>query len=125
MNNKTINVAIFEDEYYTAEDLRQILSDMDPQYHVVGVAEDVVGGVELLKRNRIDLIFADIELCDGKSFEIFRRFPNRIPTIITTAYSQYQDHTEDINVVDYMLKPIAPETIRKAVSHFQEEIVFY
>ena len=62
-----------------------------------------------------DLLFADIQLSDGTSFEIFDRFDLKCPVIFTTAYDEYAIKAFKVNGVDYLLKPIDTQDLKKAI----------
>lgn len=66
-----------------------------------------------------DLIFCDIQLADGLSFEIFERVKVSAPVIFTTAFDQYAIRAFQVNAVDYLLKPIDPEALERAVGKFK------
>ncbi|RDV14249.1 DNA-binding response regulator [Pontibacter diazotrophicus] len=66
-----------------------------------------------------DLIFCDIHLSDGNSFEIFRRVDVKCPVIFTTAYNQYAIEAFKVNSIDYLLKPIMEEDVAKALKKYE------
>ncbi|MCK7542155.1 MAG: response regulator [Marinilabiliales bacterium] len=66
----------------------------------------------------IDLIFSDIQLSDGLSFEIFEALNTQLPIIFTTAYNEYALRAFKQNGVDYLLKPIQKDELQKALNKF-------
>ena len=102
-----MKVLIVEDETAAAENLAEMLNEIDPTIKVMGNTESVQQTVRWLQGNeRPDLIFMDIHLSDGSSFAIFQQMEVEIPIIFTTAYDQYAIDAFKVNSIDYLLKPI-------------------
>ena len=100
-----MKVLIIEDERAAVRSLKNILSQVDASIEVVDVLEGIADTVEWFGNNPMpDLIFMDIHLSDGSSFELF-----------TTAYDEYALRAFKVNSVDYLLKPIRVEDVRKAL----------
>lgn len=115
-------VFIIEDEYYAALELKRTLSLLRPDYVIVGQAEDVEGAIDFLSGHHIDLIIADIHLSDGYSFEVFDQLHlTDAPIIFTTAYAQYRERTACYSMVDFLLKPVAPDALEQALQRFETE----
>lgn len=113
-----MKVAIIEDELLTAEDLMQTLTQVNPKVKVVKHLKSVQESVLYLNQKpAIDLIFSDIQLGDGLSFEVFARTENKIPVVFCTAYDDYLLEAFKSNGIDYMLKPIGLD----AVAHTLEK----
>ncbi|HEX8504769.1 MAG TPA: LytTR family DNA-binding domain-containing protein, partial [Hymenobacter sp.] len=89
---------------------------------VLGTAESVTQAVALLESTQPapDVLFLDIHLADGLSFELFERAQVRCPVIFTTAYDQYALQAFKVNSVDYLLKPIDEEELTAAVRKLRE-----
>src|SRR5665647_1733925 len=101
-------VLIIEDEKPASDWLKQLVQKFDPRISVLAVIDSVSGAVEWLQQNPVpDLVFMDIQLADGLSFEIFERTKVPCPVIFTTAYEEYAIKAFKVNSVDYLLKPIA------------------
>ncbi|MCK8520760.1 LytTR family DNA-binding domain-containing protein [Aquimarina sp. D1M17] len=117
-----MKVIIVEDELTASENLKYLLDEVDPTIEVVQVLESVKQSIDYLS-NDIDaeLIFMDIHLADGISFEIFDQVTINTPVIFTTAYDQYAIKAFKVNSVDYLLKPIDPEELSKAISKFKNQ----
>lgn len=116
-----MKILIFEDEHLTAERLLQLLSKYPTEFEVLGVLESVNQGVEWFKNNaQPDLIFMDIQLTDGSSFEIFNEVKIEAPIIFTTAYDQYAIQAFKVNSVDYLLKPIDYSDLELAIQKFEK-----
>lgn len=108
---------IIEDEVWAREHMIHLLTDNFPQVEVVGATGSVTESVAWLKGHPApDVIFMDVELSDGSSFDIFPRIDIPSPVIMTTAYDQYAVHAFEVNAVDYLLKPIGLPELRRAIS---------
>jgi two-component system, LytTR family, response regulator LytT len=115
-----LNVVIIEDESLTALDLVNILKRIDPDIEVKAILPSVEEAVPYLQNNPSpDLLFSDIQLPDGLSFEIFKQIPLHIPIIFCTAYDQYALKAFEVNGIDYLLKPFSKETVSKAIDKYQ------
>ncbi len=115
-----MRVAIFEDEAFAAEHLEKMLLSLEPEMEIAARITTVRKGVEWLRKNSCDLIFMDINLADGLSFKIFEAVEVKTPVIFTTAYDQYAIKAFEVNSVDYLLKPIPVEKLRRSLEKFRE-----
>jgi DNA-binding LytR/AlgR family response regulator len=102
-----MNVVIIEDEQAAAERLTKMLAQTDSSIRILASLESIRDAVAWFERNKSpDLIFADIHLADGPSFEIFSQTRIAAPVIFTTAYDQYALQAFRFNGIDYLLKPV-------------------
>jgi two-component system, LytTR family, response regulator len=103
-----MKVIIVEDEVPAAEKLERYLQKYDASIQVAARFDSVDNTVSWLKENqdRIDLIFMDIQLIDGLSFQIFQQVQVRKPVIFTTAFNEFALDAFKVNSIDYLLKPI-------------------
>ena len=116
-----MNVIIIEDESLIAKNLQRMLHDIDADIKVIAVIDSVAAGVKWLQTNpHPDLIFADIQLSDGVSFDIFKQVKIDKPVIFTTAYNDYAIRAFKVNSVDYLLKPIDKEYLQNAIQKFKQ-----
>ncbi len=116
-----IKTLIVEDEKAAYENLKRFLEIIDPSIKITAWLKSVDTTVEWLKNNDApNLIFLDIQLSDGNSFEIFEQVSINSPIIFTTAYDQYALKAFELHSVDYLLKPIAKDRLAKAVDKFKE-----
>lgn len=112
-------VLIIEDEKPAAEWLRQLILKFDPQISVLAVIDSVRSAEEWLQHNPApDLVFMDIQLADGLSFEIFEQVKVPCPVIFTTAYEEYAVKAFKVNSIDYLLKPISYKELEAAFRKF-------
>jgi len=112
-------VLIIEDEKPAAEWLRQLILKIDSRISILTVLDSVGGAVEWFQQNPApDLVFMDIQLADGLSFEIFERVKVPCPVIFTTAYEEYAVKAFKVNSLDYLLKPIASDELEATFQKF-------
>lgn len=115
-----MTVVIIEDEAFAAEALEKMILELRPQTKVLSHLPSVEESVDWLQNNRHpDLIFCDIHLTDGSSFEIFNAVEVKAPVIFTTAYNEYAIQAFKVNSIDYLLKPIKKEELQAAISKFE------
>ncbi len=115
-----MNVLVIEDEKPAARRLTRMLEAIDLQ--VLAQLHSVEEAVNWFKKeNHPDLIFLDIQLSDGLSFEIFDVVPVKSAIIFTTAYDEYALQAFKLNSIDYLLKPIDEEELEAAVAKFKAQ----
>ena len=112
---------IIEDERMAREQLANVLMSNFQDMDIVCMTDSVVDSVNYLRNNpQPDVIFMDVELLDGNAFEIFKRTDIRSSVIMTTAYDSYAIKAFETGSIDYLLKPISIERLRKAVGRCRE-----
>ena len=110
---------IIEDEKPAARRLQRLLSELEVE--VSTMLHSVEESVDWFQKNdHPDLIFLDIQLSDGLSFEIFDVIAVKSAIIFTTAYDEYALQAFKLNSIDYLLKPIDDEELEKAVKKYRE-----
>ncbi len=114
---------IIEDEQIAANRLKKLVTEIRPNYEFVMSLDSVEGATISLPVLKFDLIFMDIQLADGLSFEIFDQIPLKKPVIFTTAYDQYAIKAFKTNGVDYLLKPIDPTELEESIAKFESQVV--
>ena len=115
-----MKVVIIEDERFTAEDLRVNIEELRPYYEILEILDSVKSAkLYLQKKPGLDLIFSDIQLGDGLSFEIFAAIPPSAPVIFCTAFDQYAIQAFKANGIEYLLKPFNKKQIEEAVLKFE------
>jgi DNA-binding LytR/AlgR family response regulator len=117
-----MKVLIVEDETVAYTNLKKIISEIDPKIEVIGNTESIKQTVNKLQEtsNLPDLIFMDIHLSDGSAFNIFNLITVEIPIVFTTAYDEYAIEAFKVNSIDYLLKPIEVEEVRRALEKFKK-----
>ncbi len=114
-----MKIAIIEDEPLVANDLKKMLTDLLPQAHLQAVLPSVKTARKWLSENpQPDLVFVDVQLSDGVSFEIFNDNQLQCPVIFTTAYNEYAIRAFKLNSIDYLLKPVDREELKQALEKF-------
>jgi len=116
-----MKVIIIEDEKPSARRLDRMLNSLDLK--VEAMLHSVEESLEWFQANEHpDLIFLDIQLSDGLSFEIFDNIEVKSAIIFTTAFDEYALQAFKLNSIDYLLKPIDSEELEKAVIKYRERI---
>lgn len=112
-----MRVVIVEDEKPAAERLEMLLKRCQPDAEILKVLDSVEGSIRWFRENpgRADLVFMDIKLTDGLSFEIFKEVPINQPMIFTTAYDEYALEAFRVNSIDYLLKPVNLEDLNRSL----------
>lgn len=115
------NVLIIEDEIKTAKELRNLIETLREDFNVVNIVGSIESTNKWLDENEEpDLIFSDIQLADGLSFEIFRNRTLNCPIIFCTAFDEYAIQAFDANGIDYLLKPIDEEKLTRSLNKFSK-----
>jgi DNA-binding LytR/AlgR family response regulator len=116
-----MKVVIIEDEALAAEKLGHLLKKVSSEVQILATIESVEEAVEWFSQNPApDLVFMDIQLDDGISFEIFDAVKIEAPVIFTTAYNEYAIRAFKVNSVDYLLKPIDELALSAALGKFRK-----
>ena len=111
-----MKAVIIEDETAAAVNLQSILHRVAPAVEITAVLEGVEESVEWFGTHpQPDLVLMDIHLADGEAFRIFERVSLTAPVIFTTAYDRYALEAFKVDSIDYLLKPIKEEEVRRAL----------
>ena len=117
-----MKVILVEDEIAASDNLTYLLSKIDPSIEIITVIDSVSNAIDILSNpHEAELIFMDIHLADGISFEIFEKVQINTPVIFTTAYDQYALKAFKVNSVDYLLKPIDKDELSIALQKFKSQ----
>jgi len=123
-----MRVIIIEDESIAIRKLKKLLYEIKPEIEIIAELESVYDAKKWFQSNtlsEIDLLFSDIQLSDGLSFEIFENINIHLPIIFTTAYDEYALRAFKQNGVDYLLKPIQKEELNQALDKFEHTKKLY
>ena len=116
-----MRVIIIEDETPAANRLAKLLQNAGDEIEIIKKLDSVESSVRYFKSAEVpDLIFMDIQLADGLSFDIFEQVSVRAPVIFTTAFDQYTLKAFKVNSIDYLLKPIEEKELEKAVDKYRQ-----
>lgn len=114
-----IQALIIEDELPAANRLARMLKALEEEVTVIKHIDSVEAAVDFLgSAVPVDLIFMDIQLADGISFDIFEQTKVTAPVIFTTAFDQYTLKAFKVNSIDYLLKPIEATELQQAVTKY-------
>ena len=112
---------IIEDEIYAQEELKRLLEASGYGIEVLDCIDTVEDSIEWLHNNpRPDIIFLDVQLSDGLSFEIFKKVEVNSPIIFTTAFENYALKAFKVNSIDYLLKPIEADKLDESLRKFEK-----
>lgn len=112
-------IIIIEDEQVIARNLKNLITRADEKMEVIAILSSVQDSIDWLSRNELpDIIFSDIQLSDGISFEIFEKTPVKCPVIFVTAYDQYAIRAFKVNGIDYLMKPVSLDEVKHALDKY-------
>lgn len=115
MNNMRKRILIIEDEMPAKVQLERLITKHYPDFEILDHKTSVLGAIDWLKKNSVDLIFTDVELSDGRCFDIFKEIKPKADLIFTTAYDNYAIQAFKVDGLDYLLKPIDEDEFIAAV----------
>ena len=116
-----MNVVIIEDEKPAAKRLTKLLVDLNSEIQIITRIDTVKKSAQwFIDNDSPDLIFMDIQLADGLSFEIFEQVEINSPVIFTTAYDEYALRAFKVNSIDYLLKPIDIDELRNTFEKMEK-----
>lgn len=116
-----LTAVIIEDEPKAAQEIRDILSIVRPGMKVVAVIGSVDEAVTWFQRNPPpDLVFSDIQLSDGVSFDIYRQVTISTPVIFCTAFDEYMLNAFEANGIAYLLKPVVKAKVEEALQKYDQ-----
>jgi two-component system response regulator LytT len=117
-----MKIVIVEDEPAAASQLKFLLQELGIKHQISAIIETVEEGIKWFTSNESpDLIFSDIQLADGISFEIYEQIQLQTPIIFTTAFDEYAIRAFKLNSIDYLLKPIDEDSLRFALEKYQNQ----
>lgn len=115
-----INAIIIEDEHLVAKGLLKLLQGVAPDIRVIHLLDSLKDSLVYFKTNpEPDLLFMDIQLNDGVSFELLKEIKLDCPIIFTTAYNEYAIRAFKLNSIDYLLKPIDRNELKSAIDKYK------
>jgi two-component system, LytTR family, response regulator LytT len=116
-----MKILIIEDEPFARAELIRLLNATGREFTILDEIDSVEESVRWLKTHpQPEIIFLDIQLADGLSFDIFRQVNISSPVIFTTAYDEYAIKAFQVNSIDYLLKPIRQEALENAIRKLDE-----
>ena len=116
-----MKIILIEDEKHIANDLATTLQAINSEIEILEILHSVATATAYFnQKNDADLIFSDIQLGDGLSFEVFEKVNTNIPIIFCTAYNEYALEAFKNNGIDYVLKPFSRKTIGLALDKYEQ-----
>ena len=116
-----LNTVIIEDEKSARHNLINALLNIDANVNVVAQLSSVKESIEYFSHSpQAELIFCDVQLEDGLSFEIFSKIEIRTPVIFITGYDQFVMNAFEYNGIDYLLKPVSEAELQKAITKYRK-----
>jgi two-component system, LytTR family, response regulator LytT len=117
-----MKIVIIEDEFAAANQLKYLLHQINIDFEILAILESVQESIKWFTANESpDLIFSDIQLADGISFEIYEQIQIKAPIIFTTAFDEYAIRAFKLNSVDYILKPLDADSLSFAIEKFNNQ----
>ena len=117
-----MNALIVEDEPRAQRILENLLRTHFPEVAVIGVTASVKETLAWLSAHKADVIFMDVELSDGNCFDIFAQGPVDAQVVMTTAYDDYAVEAFKVNSLDYLLKPVDVDDLKRAVERVKQRL---
>jgi DNA-binding LytR/AlgR family response regulator len=115
-----MKIVIIEDEKLASKDLAATITSLQPDAQIVAVLGSVKESASyFIRQPDVDLIFSDIQLGDGLSFEIFSETPTQAPIIFCTAYDEYALNAFEVNGIAYILKPFTRQTVEASLKKYR------
>lgn len=115
-----MKVLLIEDEIPAARQLSKLLLEQRPYLQILDTLDSVESAVQWLRTFPApDLVFMDIQIADGLSFDIFKQVSVPAPVIFTTAFDHYAVQAFKVNAIDYLLKPIDPQDLSNALQKME------
>ncbi len=117
---KVLRTLIIDDERLAREELKRLLHPYD-EIDIIGEARNGMEALEIIKKEKPDLLFLDISMPEMNGFELIQKLDEIPKVIFITAYDDYALKAFEINALDYVLKPVDPERLKDAISKTQKE----
>ena len=117
-----IRTLLVDDEKLARQELRFLLQDF-PSVEIVGEAQNADEAVELAREHKPDLLFLDINMPEKSGFDLLEELDEAPHVVFVTAYDQYAIQAFDTNALDYILKPVKPDRLQKAIEKVTESLM--
>lgn len=119
MKYKTI---IVDDERLARKEMHRLLAEFD-EIAVVGEAENLSEAIDLIEKEKPNIVFLDIQLSNENGFDLLEKIEQNFKLIFVTAFDAYAIRAFEVNALDYLLKPVNPERLAKAIDRLNAENV--
>jgi len=111
---------IIDDERLARRELTQMLSEFDC-ISICGEADDVPSAIAAIEKLNPDVLFLDIQMPGNSGFDLLDKYSVKAKVIFVTAFDEYAIRAFEVNAMDYLLKPISPERLAKAIDRLEEQ----
>lgn len=111
---------IVDDERLARKEMRRLLAEFD-EISIVGEAENLSEAVEIIEKEKPQIIFLDIQLSNENGFDLVEKVEHNFNLIFVTAFDAYAIRAFEVNALDYLLKPVNPERLTKAIERLKDE----
>lgn len=118
MPDTTLTYIILEDTYYIAIDLRDTVKRLRPRYRLAGIAEETAEAIRMIQSEEPDLMIADTTAGDGDSISVLQRGATDIPVIFISEYAVLEERAQNLNMIDFILKPVTIPDLERAINRF-------
>jgi DNA-binding LytR/AlgR family response regulator len=112
---------VLDDEQYAADIIVSFIKKI-PKLHLVGSSKNVFEAIDNIENGKVDILFLDVQMPVLTGIQILKIIGNKCKTILTTAYPDYALEGYDLNVVDYLMKPIAFDRFKRAVEKAEKQL---
>lgn len=117
MKYKTL---IVDDERLARKEMRRLLAEFD-EISIIGEAENLSEAIEIIEKEKPQIVFLDIQLSNENGFELLEKTEQNFKLIFVTAFDAYAIRAFEVNALDYLLKPVNPDRLAKAIERLKEE----
>ena len=119
-----INAVIVEDSRLARNELKELIKDY-PNINLLGEAENVDEGLELINKTKPDLLFLDINMPEKDGFQLLEELDEAPMVIFTTAFDEYAIKSFEYNALDYLMKPINSKRFETAIEKITERLSYH
>ncbi|MGQ0829501.1 MAG: LytR/AlgR family response regulator transcription factor [Bacteroidota bacterium] len=119
----SIRAIVVDDELGSRESLSKMIEKNCKNIQIIGKADSMISALEVITNNEPDLVFLDIEMPNGNAFDLLEKFKEiNFNIIFVTAYDHYAIKAIKFSAIDYILKPVDPEELTKAIGRFEAQL---
>ncbi|HEY0050616.1 MAG TPA: LytTR family DNA-binding domain-containing protein [Pyrinomonadaceae bacterium] len=111
---------IIDDERLARKEMHGLLSEFD-EISVAGEAENLTEAINLIEKEKPNIVFLDIQLSGENGFDLLEKIERNFKLVFVTAFDAYAIRAFEVNALDYLLKPVNPERLAKAIERLSEE----
>lgn len=118
-----IRAVVIDDEFYNRDLISKLILNTNSNFEIVGIAENIEEGFELINLKNPDVIFLDIKMPEGSGFDLLRKFENpNFEVVFVTGFDEYAIKAFNFNALDYVLKPIDTTKLKLTLDKVQNRV---